>query len=232
MRVFKIFHVKVSNMKKVFLHGWSFSSEIWDKTTHNKENAIFIDLPFHGANKKKYGRNILHDFVNEVFSIISSQKEDVCLVGWSLGASVSSLVALKKPENLKKLVLIGFSPKFLDKELGHDPKAVKAFIFSLKKDFERTVYNFRKTATDSFFSNIPIPEKAGSIKILQEFINLDLRDILKDIDISTVLIHGKGDKIISYKGSIFTFEKIKNSSLHILNTNHAPFLSFNIWNFI
>ena len=210
-------------MKNIFLHGWGFSKEIW-KEFFDLENSAFLDLPFHGESKFNGKNEILKKFSEEIYRKIENEKEPVNLIGWSLGATVSILVALKKPENLQKMVLVGFSPKFKDENLGHSPIAVKAFMISLKKDFEKTVINFRKTAAGKVFENIPLPEKIGSTALLKEFIDLDLTEVLKDIDIETIFIHGKNDKITNYKGSVFSAEKVKNSKLVLTDGNHAHFL--------
>ena len=211
-------------MKYIFIHGWSFSKDIW-KDFYNLENSLFIDLPFHNGNFDYKKENILYSFSSDIFNLIESFNEDVFIIGWSLGATVSTLIALKRPKNLKRLILIGFSPKFKDEKLGHSPKNIKAFMFQLKRDFKNTVYQFRKTAVYNEFKDIPLPEMEGGIKILKEFIDLDITKDLKNIDVETVLIHGKMDKIISYKGSVFTKNSIKNSSLYLLDGNHAPFLN-------
>ncbi len=210
-------------MKNIFLHGWGFSKEIWEEFFDLK-NSTFLDLPFHGESKFNGKNEILKKFSEEIYRKIENEKEPVNLIGWSLGATVSILVALKKPENLQKMVLVGFSPKFKDENSGHSPIAVKAFMISLKKDFEKTVINFRKTAAGKVFENIPLPEKIGSTALLKEFIDLDLTEVLKDIDIETIFIHGKNDKITNYKGSVFSAEKVKNSKLVLTDGNHAPFL--------
>ncbi|NPA53776.1 MAG: carboxylesterase [Aquificae bacterium] len=210
-------------MKRFFIHGWSFSSQIW-KRFYKKEDTL-LDLPFHGENKEYSLENTLDRFSKEIFSLIEKQNSDVCLIGWSLGASVSVLVTLRKPKNLKKIVLVGFSPKFKDKKLGHNPVAVKAFMMALKVDFKDTIYTFRKTAAGDTFKNIPLPEKEGSIRLLNEFINLDLTKEIENIDIETILIHGKQDKIISPFGSIYANQHIKGSKLLLVDSHHAPFLT-------
>lgn len=204
-------------MNNVFIHGWSFSSDIWK----NLYNGNFIDLPFHGNSNLSFKKNIIENFVNYIGNTINRNST---LIGWSLGATVSVLVANKYPEKVKKLILIGFSPKFKDEKLGSSPKFVKAFMFSLKKDFEKTIYNFRKTSCDKEFENITFPKKDGAIKILEEFINLDLTNLISEVRQEVVLIHGKNDKIVNYQASTFTNEKIKNSKLILNNSNHCPFL--------
>ena len=213
-------------IKKIFIHGWSFSSQIW-KDFFDIPDSQFIDLPFHGQNKDYTDQNIMENFAEDIYKQIQKSQEEVVLIGWSLGASISVLTALKKPSNLKKLVLIGFSPKFKDKNLGHNPVFVKAFMVALKVDFSDTIYNFRKTAAGDTFRDIPLPEKEGSIKLLREFIELDLTQKLKDISVPAYLIHGKKDKIINYQGSVFASQQIKNSQLYLTNSNHAPFLEKN-----
>ena len=211
-------------MKNIFIHGWSFSKEIW-KDYFNVPDSIFLELPFHGKNMDyPKQENIINNFVDDVCDKIGKSDKKVNLIGWSLGASVSVLTALKMKHKIEKLVLIGFSPKFKDKKLGHNPIAVKAFMLALKVDFKDTIYNFRKSAVGKEFKEIPLPQKEGSIKLLNEFINLDLRNDLKKINIPTYLIHGKQDKIINYEGSVFAHSQIQNSDLILTDSHHAPFL--------
>ncbi len=211
-------------MKNIFIHGWSFSKDIW-KDYFNVPDSEFLELPFHGKNKDyPLKEEIIKGFINEISLKINKTDKKINLIGWSLGASVSVLTALKIPEKINKLILVGFSPKFKDKKLGHNPIAVKAFMLALKLDFRDTIYQFRKSAVGNEFKEIPLPEKEGSMKLLSEFINLDLTKDLKKINIKTFLIHGKQDKIINYEGSIFAHSQIINSEIILTESHHAPFL--------
>jgi pimeloyl-[acyl-carrier protein] methyl ester esterase len=211
-------------MKNIFIHGWSFNKNIW-KDYFSIKNSEFLELPFHGKNINfPISENIIQHFVDKLSSKIEKSNKKINLIGWSLGASVSVLTALKVQEKINKLILIGFSPKFKDRKLGHNPVAVKAFMLALKVDFKDTIYRFRKSAVGNEFKEIPLPEKEGSIKLLNEFTGLDLRSKLKNINVSTILIHGKNDKIINYEGSVFTHSQIINSELILTESHHAPFL--------
>ncbi len=205
----------------IFIHGWGFSKKVWEGFEGYGEQ---IDLPFHGNNVLYLSKhNIIASFVD---GLASGTKKPTTFVGWSLGASVCILLALRYPEKVKNLVLVGFSPKFNDKTLGSDPKRVKAFMFSLRRDFSDTVYNFRKAACGSEFINIPLPEKNGATTLLKEYINLDLTESLKDIQHHTWIIHGKKDAIVNPQAAIFTSNRIKNSNLILLESHHAPFLHY------
>lgn len=204
----------------IFIHGWSFSKDIW-KDYFYLNNSYFFDIPFHGNFQNFSKKNIISSYIDYLNYKI---KKPFTFIGWSLGATICVMFALKYPEKVKKLILVGFSPKFKDKRLGHNPVAVKAFMIALKADFKHTIYKFRKSATGSEFPKIPLPEKNGSIKLLYEFINLDLTDKLNNISAETYFIHGKEDKIINYHGSVFASRKIKTSKLILTQSNHAPFL--------
>ncbi|MEJ5173011.1 MAG: alpha/beta hydrolase, partial [Hydrogenothermaceae bacterium] len=137
-------------MKTVFIHGWGFSKNIW-KDYFYIDNAVFLDLPFHGESRESY--NSINEYVKK---ISDSLTEPTTIVGWSLGSTIAVLTALQNP-NVKNLILVGFSPKFNDENLGSDPKTVRAFMYNLNKDFENTVFNFRKTAGEKEF-NCPLPD--------------------------------------------------------------------------
>ncbi len=209
-------------MKNVFIHGWSFSSQIW-KDFFGIKDSIFLDLPFHGENKNYVEKDIINHFVNDLIKRLDSD-EKINLIGWSLGASISFLTALQLQEKINKLILIGFSPKFKDKNLGHNPVAIKAFMVALRTAFEPTIYTFRKNAAGDPFKEIPLPQKNGSIKLLKEFIELNLTDKLIELRTKTILIHGKEDIIINPEAAVFTANRLKKSELFLIDGNHAPFL--------
>lgn len=204
-------------MRRIFIHGWGFSKNVWSDYFY-LDNAEFLDLPFHGGNKD-YTLTSIESFSEYISESIN---QPTTLIGWSLGASVSVLTALKN-KNVKKLVLIGFSPKFEDEKLGSPKASIKAFMINLKKDFEKTVKNFRISAVEKDPA-CPVPEKEGSIALLNDFINLDLRDVLPSIECETHIIHGIKDKIVNKEAAFFTSQKIKNSQLYLFDSHHAPFL--------
>ncbi len=214
-------------MNYLFIHGWGFSKDIF-KDYYYIDNSDFLDLPFHGEMVDFEGKNIIENYVNYLSSKID---RETTLIGWSLGATISLFTALKN-ENVKKLVLIGFSPKFNDEKLGSNPIYIKAFLNSLNRDFSSTLYNFRKNAIDKDIYDIPIPKEKGSIALLKEFINLDLTDILDKINIPTIIIHGIEDKIVKKEAALYSHEKIKDSQLFLVDSHHGPFLERDIFELV
>lgn len=202
-------------MRKIFIHGWGFSKNIWSNYFY-LDDAEFLSLPFHGGSIEYTSIESFAD------SLSKSINQPTTLIGWSLGASVSVLTALKN-KNVKKLILIGFSPKFEDEKLGSPKASIKAFMLNLKKDFEKTVRNFRVSAVEKD-PLCPVPEKEGSIALLNDFISLDLREALESVECETHILHGINDKIVNKEAAFFTNQKIKNSQLYLFDSHHAPFL--------
>lgn len=211
-------------MKRIFIHGWGFSKQVWKDYSYI-DKAIFLDLPSHGEDKR---RNIsLYNFVKEVSEHID---EPTILIGWSLGATVSLLASLEN-HNIKELILVGFSPKFSDSRLGSDPKTVKAFMYNLKKDFKQTLENFRQTAVGEFGED-ELPDEEGATKLLRDYINLDITDVLENVKAKTFLVHGIHDKIVNPESAIYSHDKIKDSEVILLNSHHGPFLEWDIFEVI
>lgn len=211
-------------MKKIFIHGWGFSKKIWKDYLY-LDDAVFVDLPSHGEDRRDDVS--IHKFVEEVASVV---REPSVLIGWSLGATVSVLASLKNPD-IKELVLIGFSPRFSDRDFGSEPKVVKAFMHNLYRDFEKTVVDFRKTAT-GLDCREHMPQKDGATDLLRQFIELDITDILRDVRSKTFLIHGINDKIVNPQATLYSHEKIKDSEVILLNSHHGPFLEWDIFEVI
>jgi pimeloyl-[acyl-carrier protein] methyl ester esterase len=213
-----------SDVKKIFIHGWSFNKDIW-KDYFNLENAVFLNLPCHSVNGNGYKSPYLESFKEILFREIENSDRDVILIGWSMGATVSILTALEKPKNLKKLILFGFSPKFKDKYLGHDPVSIRAFLLSLRKMYDATIYRFRKRAVNNEFKNIPLPQpKECGIEILEEYVDLDLVPKLKNVEYEVILIHGNRDAIVNPSSLILTSQLLPKARPIMINSHHAPFL--------
>ncbi|MCX7738974.1 MAG: alpha/beta hydrolase [Hydrogenothermaceae bacterium] len=208
-------------MKKIFIHGWGFSKDVW-KDYYYIDDALFLDLPFHGESTDKLSS--IEDFARIVSDRID---EPSVLVGWSVGATVSLLTSLINP-NVKTLVLVGFSPKFSDEELGSSPKMVKAFFHNLRRDYECTVLNFRKSAVGSVYP-CPFPKRDGATKLLKDFADLDITGLLENVKVKTFLINGTNDRIVNKNAAFFSKERIKDSEVIFLNSHHGPFLEWDLF---
>ena len=104
----------------VFIHGWAFSSKVFEHF-----RGIKYDLPGHGKNRKPF-----KDFeeVLKELAQLTYKKHDI--IGWSLGGSVALLFALRFPEKVNRLILIGTTPHFGG---AWEEKNIKAMKLLIKK---------------------------------------------------------------------------------------------------
>jgi len=90
----------------LFIHGWTAGWEVWMNDIEKygaKYNIYAVDLPGHNKSGKlkKY---TLNNYFDPVYEFFSSLNKELILVGHSLGASLSFLIATKS-QNISKLVL-------------------------------------------------------------------------------------------------------------------------------
>jgi len=90
----------------LFIHGWTAGWEVWMNDIEKygaKYNIYAVDLPGHNKSGKlkKY---TLNNYFDPIYEFFSSLKKELILVGHSLGASLSFLIATKS-QNISKLVL-------------------------------------------------------------------------------------------------------------------------------
>ena len=90
----------------LFIHGWTAGWEVWMNEIEKystKYNIYAVDLPGHNKSGKlkKY---TLENYFNPVYEFASSINNELKLIGHSLGASLSFLIA-SQLKNVNKLVL-------------------------------------------------------------------------------------------------------------------------------
>lgn len=90
----------------LFIHGWTAGWEVWMNDIEKygaKYNIYAVDLPGHNKSGKlkKY---TLNNYFDPVYEFFLSLKKELILVGHSLGASLSFLIATKS-QSISKLVL-------------------------------------------------------------------------------------------------------------------------------
>ena len=90
----------------LFIHGWTAGWEVWMNDIEKygaKYNIYAVDLPGHNKSGKlkKY---TLNNYFDPIYEFFSSLNKELILVGHSLGASLSFLIATKS-QSISKLVL-------------------------------------------------------------------------------------------------------------------------------
>ncbi len=191
----------------VYIHGYAFSSRIFRDFA-----GIKIDLPFHG-------KSVLHyqDLTSlaRAIGLALPCKHDV--VGWSMGASLSLLIAFLFPSKVNRIILIGATPCF---SKAWRESRIRAFLKGLSAGKEELIENFRMTALGKSFKDSM--DIKGSYKLLKDFIEVDLSHILPHIYQEVIIVHGVSDPIVPVKEAFKLANLLKNARLKILPGGHFP----------
>jgi len=172
-------------------------------------SGIRVDLPGHGQNTEPYRG--LQDFVRSV-AVSLPGKHDV--VGWSLGGSLALMLALRFPSKVNRLFLIGTSPFFGG---AWSERNIRAFRVKIRKE---GVNSFRRMAYPKKFEDSL--RKEDAFRILDDYINLDLRGLLPFLSKKAAIIQGEKDQIVPVREALKLHNLIKGSKLIILPGGHFP----------
>lgn len=221
------------------IHGWGMHSGMWMQARELLSQHFelhLIDLPGmgHSANLDDYN---LDSVADEIAKVMPAH---AYLLGWSLGGLIAMKIAIKHP--VKKLVLIGSTPCFVNREdwqLGTPIEVFQSFFADVIQDFEATMHkllaliaigggNARGTAKilKQEFSARPLPSEQALQNTLNILLNTDLRQVLSHIKVPTLLLHGEHDKLAPIQAAAWLVNALPNAKLYELKgAAHEPFIS-------
>ncbi|MEZ0361828.1 MAG: alpha/beta fold hydrolase [Hydrogenobacter sp.] len=194
-------------MRLFCLHGWGFSSKVFEGL-----DCFSLDLPAHGRSNLIY--RDLESLAKDIAMRIPSEN---VLLGWSMGGSLAILTALRFPNKVKGLILIGTTPCF---GTSWNEKNIRAFLLRLRKEGHSFVKHFRKMAHWQDFEDSI--ELSTAYKMLEDYINLDLTYLLPYIRQRTVILQGEEDKIVPFKSGLALYNLIKGSKFITFTGGHFP----------
>ncbi|MCX6246949.1 MAG: alpha/beta hydrolase [Bacteroidetes bacterium] len=230
----------------VLIHGWPLSDEMYEyqynDLINNKFRVIGITLRGFGQSSKPYG---LYDYdvhardIKKVLDHLEIKK--AVLGGFSMGGSIAiRYVSLYKGSHVSKLALFGAAAPIWtqrkDFPYNLPVKAVDALIKLNYKDRPKLLLDFTK-----IFSATPTSLNKGiggwlngiclsassyaTAHCLIALRDTDLRKDLTKINIPTLILHGKKDKICSFDLAEQMKAGIAGSQLiPFENSGHSLFL--------
>ncbi|HEK25909.1 alpha/beta fold hydrolase [Hydrogenobaculum sp.] len=194
---------------RVFIHGWGFDNSVFNGIL--REEDVKLELPGHGNAIDSLEKATIF------YSKLLKDFKSVEIIGWSMGASLGIMLT-QRLKNVTSLKLIGFSPYFKE---AHDKITISAFMRTMKKDFYKGIKEFRKNAYHSEF-NSEYPIKDIALSILEEYINLDLREAVKNLDVSLRLIQGENDIVVPMQEAYKTKELNRRIDIFLYKGGHFP----------
>jgi pimeloyl-[acyl-carrier protein] methyl ester esterase len=235
----------------VLIHGWGMSGAVWQPLV-KKLSKLFtlhiIDLPGMGFSRPIEPFH-LHAVAEKVAEILPA---DADIVGWSLGGQVAMRITLDYPDLVRRLVLVGSTPCFVNKsfdqsyteykttwDLGIDPDVFSNFADSVNEDYHRTMTQFLTLqcmgASDARgtvkllrnkFAERPTPSSQALFRALNILLETDLRADIEHIRKPTLLIHGDRDTLAPVQAAHWMMQNLPTGFLRVMaGASHAPFLS-------
>ncbi len=188
----------------LYIHGWGFSSKVFRDFTGLKP-----DLPGHGRNTSPY--RDLDEVVRDLAGLIQDRSD---VIGWSMGASLALLLALKYPEKVKRIFLIGGTPCF---RRAWKESNLRAFRMMIRK---KGIPAFRELAGFENFNDSVQMETL--MRMLDDYINLDLSGKLGSVSSEVFIIHGEEDRVVPTSEALKLKDELPDSNVIILKGGHFP----------
>ena len=223
------------------LHGWGMNPRVFDgmiAQLNEHLTLLPLALPGHG------GTEILTTDTLSTWAMqISAQLPDqTILLGWSLGGQVAMRIALDHPSQIKRLILVSSTPKFVldDSWQAGIPLAdIMSFGEDMQRDTRATLLRFLTLQTrgasaqkvlleslrETFFA-APLPAPQALSAGLEMLVHTDLRTELATLTQPTLVIHGSLDKLTPPNAGAWLAEAIPHAKYCLIDgAAHAPFLS-------
>jgi len=203
----------------LILHGWGSKAQRWDKVSEiiagEGFNVVVPDLPGFGESQepeKPWNLDNYCIFVQEFARQLGLR--NIYLLGHSFGGSLAVKFALKYPNQVEKLFLVGAAcvrRKTLSKSLSK--KIAKIFrIFSFLPFYSLV----RKGAYRYIFKSDYINNEGVMQKSYLKIIGEDLTGVLQSIKIPTAIIWGQNDNITPMEDAYLINKNIAGSKLVII----------------
>jgi pimeloyl-[acyl-carrier protein] methyl ester esterase len=217
---------------------------------------IAVDLPGHGRSAWLPERSSLAEQAAQVHETIAAIASEYSLLGWSLGGQIALQLAAEQhaasarhaasTATVKRLVLIAATPRLPagpDWPHGAPPERLTAQAAGLRTDYRRTVSDFLELqvrgsaggtaaleqlraalfahgerAEDTFLAAL-----ARDLELLRA---TDLRPLLPEVTVATLVIAGQYDRVTMPAASHALADALPNARyVEIRRAAHAPFLS-------
>lgn len=212
--------------------GWIGGGEVWHDLFGQLPNWRCVSMDHRGSGASTHTTSpiTIEAMVDDVLAVMDAQGIRQCvLAAESGGAGVALEVALKAPERISGLVLVGASWRRVT------PAHFDDFVDWLRKDFDGAIRAFATSC---------VPEANGgdqrrlgyqvlcrstmqsAIELLQCRCALTVEDRLAAMRVPTLLVHGTLDSVSPPDDSRLLAKRLAEVELHVLpGLGHVPILT-------
>ena len=209
-------------MKLVFIHGVGNSSLSFYYQLRHFRNSKAIDLPGHPDGTPC---NSIQGYLEWLRGFIKARRyKDVVLCGHSMGGAIVQMYALKYPEELRGLILIGTGAKL---KVSHqyfekaqdDADPVRVWVDAQK-------VHFTGVEPDLYQLLVERAAQIGPDVGLNDLLCCDQFDVMSEIskiNLPTEIIAGSMDQLTPVKFADYLANNIANSQEHVIQGgDHFP----------
>lgn len=231
----------------MLIHGWGMHGGVWQpliKKLSRYFRLYLVDLPGMGLSGPIEPGH-LHALAEKISELLPPGA-DIC--GWSFGGLVAMRIALSHPDRVRRLVLVGSTPRFVNADGGTgdsfwhhgiDAHVFNNFAGQIGQDYQATLIKFLtlqclgsndsrstvKQLRDSFGSR-PVPTLGSLQKALRILLETDLRGEIPYLRKPTLLVHGDRDTLAPVQAAHWMAQHLPFGRLRVMaGASHAPFLS-------
>lgn len=217
-----IFYREFGRNKKglpvVLIHGAGGDGSLWTEVGRGLSRHFHLyipDLPGHGKSKEDESSSI-EGYTHKVLKFLKDLNLNrIVLAGHSMGGAIAINISLLHKNLLSGLILISTGAKL---------RVHPSFINTLKNDFENSSNFLFASVADPLNKDIIERIKKVYFKqrrevVLADFLacdSFDKMEEVKEISIPTLIICGSNDILTPLKYSNYLHEKIKTSSLVVI----------------
>lgn len=220
-------------IKTILVHGFSLNGNYFQYQKNDVSIETYvIDLPGHGENRDAT-QGTLEDFAKDLDKLIPYSEFILC--GHSMGASVVLKYEELFPYKAKGIVLVDTAPKFLlseDYPIGTPLEVIEEATHELNQDRS----SFYTQFIPMMFKDYPGQETINQIltemekadpevvlNSLKSFSEMDFRALLPQIQVPTMIMHGRHDQLYPLEAAEYMHERILNSKLIVFeHSGHCP----------
>jgi pimeloyl-[acyl-carrier protein] methyl ester esterase len=217
-------------------------SGVWTATAQSLgERALLVDMPGYGERATV----LPYQLSNLAHSIAADLPAEFDLVAWSLGGQVAMTLAQLYPARVRRLVLVGVNPCFIqrdDWQCGIAPDVLTQFGRDLASNYDVTLKRFLALqARGDDDARVLLarlrqllfargrPDAAVLQAGLDILLQADLRDSVRSLITPSLIIHGSFDQLVPVCAATWLAQTMPQAQLAvIMGASHAPFLSHRV----
>lgn len=231
-----------SGPRLVLLHGWALNSHVWDGIVGRlaeRFTVACVDLPGHGESSWPPE---FHDLDSLGRALAPGLGSEAVILGWSLGALAALQLALAHPRQVRALVLVAATPRFVstaDWVEGVAPEVLEEFAARLREDPQATVRDFlalqvrgdeRALETLRVLRRRVLAAGGTHSQALDAGLDVlrhaDLRERLESLSAPTLIIAGEHDRLTPPGASRELAASLPRARFALIErAAHAPFIS-------